>query len=101
MFDQAYQLPATDGSGNNRDNLREAVALFKQAGYEIKGGKLVEHGDRPAAGFEILIDQAGLFERIVGPFAKNLERLGIDGDASGRSTTRSTRSGWTTSTSTW
>ena len=40
VFDEVYKPPTTDGSGNNRDNLREAVALFKQAGYEIKGGKL-------------------------------------------------------------
>ena len=77
VFDQVYQSPTTDGSGNNRDNLREAVALFKQAGYEIKGGKLVNTATGQPLAFEIMIDQGGLFERIVGPFAKNLERLGV------------------------
>ncbi len=37
---------------------------------------------RPASRstFEILLDSGGLFERIVGPFAKTLERLGIKVD---------------------
>lgn len=77
VFEQVYQSPTTDGSGNNRDNLREAVALLKEAGYEVKGGKLVNTATGEPLTFEIMIDQGGLFERIVGPFAKNLERLGI------------------------
>lgn len=77
VFEEVYKAPATDGSGNNRDNLREAVALFKQAGYEVKGGKLVNTATGEPLAFDIMIDQGGLFERIVGPFAKGLERLGI------------------------
>ena len=77
VFDETYQPPVTDGSGNNRDNLRQAVALLKEAGYEIKGGKLVNAATGEPFGFEILLDSGGLFERIVGPFAKGLERLGI------------------------
>ena len=77
VFERAYQPPVTEGSGNNRDNLREAVALFKRAGYEIQGGKLVNTATGQPFEFEILLDSGGLFERIVGPFAKSLERLGI------------------------
>ena len=77
MFAATYHPPLTDGSGNNRDNLRQAVALLKEAGYEIKGGKLVNAATGEPFGFEILLDSGGLFERIVGPFAKGLERLGI------------------------
>jgi microcin C transport system substrate-binding protein len=77
VFGPPPEPPATDGSGNNRDNLRKAVELFKQAGYEIKGGKLVNAATGEPFTFEILLDQGGLFERIVGPFAKSLERLGI------------------------
>ncbi|MFO1048209.1 MAG: extracellular solute-binding protein [Geminicoccaceae bacterium] len=80
VFDQEFQPPVTDGSGNNRDNLRRAVELFKQAGYEIKGGKLVDGRTGQPFTFEILLDSGGLFERIVGPFAKSLERLGIKVD---------------------
>ena len=80
VFERDYQPPVTDGSGNNRDNLREAVALLKEAGYEIKGGKLVNTATGQPFEFEILLDSGGLFERIVGPFVKGLERLGITVD---------------------
>lgn len=77
VFEQEFKLPVTDGSGNNRDNLRAAVALLKNAGYEIRGGKLVNTATGEPLAFEIMIDSGGLFERIVGPFAKGLERLGV------------------------
>ena len=80
VFEKEFQPPVTDGSGNNRDNLRRAVELFKQAGYEIKGGALVDGRTGQPFTFEILLDSGGLFERIVGPFAKSLERLGIKVD---------------------
>jgi microcin C transport system substrate-binding protein len=77
VFERAYAPPVTDGSGNNRDNLREAVALFKEAGYEVRGGKLVNTATGEPLAFELMLDSGGLFERIVGPFAKGLERLGV------------------------
>ena len=42
----------------------------EEAGYEIKGGKLVNAATGQPFEFEILLDSGGLFERIVGPFAK-------------------------------
>jgi microcin C transport system substrate-binding protein len=77
VFGEPYQPPVTDGSGNNRDNLRKAVELLKQAGYEVRGGKLVDAETGEPFTFEILLVQGDLFGRIVGPFAKSLERLGI------------------------
>ena len=76
------------------------MALFKRGRLEVKGGKLVNAATGQPFDFEILLDSGRLFERIVGPFVKNLERLGIAVDASAPSTPRSTRTGWTTSTST-
>ncbi|MFO1071011.1 MAG: extracellular solute-binding protein [Geminicoccaceae bacterium] len=77
VFTEAYAPPVTDGSGNNRENLRKAVALFKAAGWEIKDGKLVETATGTPMAFELMLDQGGLFERISGPFVKSLERLGV------------------------
>lgn len=77
VFEPAWQPPATDGSGNNRENLRKAVALLKEAGWEVQGGKLVNLATGQPMAFEIMLDQGGLFERITGPFVKTLERLGI------------------------
>ena len=75
VFTKEYQPPVTDGSGNNREGAREALRLLGEAGWTVKGGKLVNAKGEPLT-FEILIDEP-TWERIVLPFAKNLERLGI------------------------
>lgn len=75
LFSEAYEPPKTDGSGRIRSNLAKAVKLLKAAGWRVKSGKLEKAG-RPFV-FEILLVQPG-FERITLPFAKNLERLGVE-----------------------
>jgi microcin C transport system substrate-binding protein len=77
VFTEAYEPPRTDGSGNIRANLRKAVELLKEAGWEIRDGVMthVETGE-PLA-FEILLVQPA-FERIALPFAKNLKRIGVE-----------------------
>lgn len=77
VFTQPYKAPATDGTGNNRDNLRQAVALLQQAGYEIKGKALVNKQTGKPLTFEILNAQPA-FERIMLPYVEALKRLGID-----------------------
>ncbi len=67
--------PKTDGSGNIRDNLRAALKLLGEAGWTVKGGKLVNAQGEPFE-FEFLLVQPE-FERIVLPFGQNLERAGI------------------------
>ncbi len=76
VFSKPFQVPKSDGSGNNRDNLRAAVGLLAAAGWTIKDRKLVGPEGQPLA-FEILLVQPD-FERVVQPFARNLERLGIE-----------------------
>lgn len=76
VFVKPYQPPKTDGSGNNRSNLLKAQALLKEAGWDIKGGKLIDKNNKPFS-FEILLVQPE-FERVVQPFRQNLTRLGID-----------------------
>jgi microcin C transport system substrate-binding protein len=81
VFTQAYQPPSTDGSGNLRSNLKQAVALLREAGFTIepKTKKLTNTATGQPMRFEILLVDPE-FERIVLPFKKNLERLGIDAD---------------------
>lgn len=75
VFTKEFKLPTTDGSGDNRENMRKATELLKEAGWTLKDGKLVDAQGKPFA-FEI-IDAEPVFERWIQPFLRNLERLGI------------------------
>ena len=77
VFTKPFQLPTTDGSGNNRANLRQASALLDQAGWVVKDGKRVNKETGQPFRFEILLDNP-LFERITLPFVQSLKRLGIE-----------------------
>jgi microcin C transport system substrate-binding protein len=76
VFEEAYIPPRTDGSGNVRQQMREAYALLQEAGWRIENDKLVnEQGEHLS--FEFLLVQAD-FERILLPFKRNLASLGIE-----------------------
>lgn len=75
VFTTEYQPPTTDGSGNNRANLRLALNLLKEAGWMVKSGQLTNDAGENLD-FEVLLVSPA-FERITAPFIKNLERLGI------------------------
>lgn len=76
VFTTDYTPPATDGSGNIRDNLRAAAELLKQSGWVIKDRRLVNAETGVPFQFEILL-QEPVWERITLPFVRNLEKLGI------------------------
>src|SRR5204863_252881 len=59
-----------------RDGLREALKLLKEAGWSFKNEKLVNDKTGQPLEFEILLSDPQM-ERIVLPFAKNLERMGV------------------------
>jgi microcin C transport system substrate-binding protein len=59
----------------NREIFMQAVTLLEDAGWRVKDGALLNEKGNIFA-FEILIRQKGL-ERVLLPFAKNLEKLGI------------------------
>lgn len=78
VFTKPYEAPKTDGSGNIRANLRTAMELLKQAGWQIKDKKLV-NAEGKAFSFEFLTQAASPeFERIILPFVKNLSLMGIE-----------------------
>ena len=77
VFDKPFELPVSDGSGRpNRRTLRRAKKLLEEAGWSVKNGKLVNEAGEPFE-FEFMIGSSAQ-ERVVAPFTKNLERLGID-----------------------
>jgi microcin C transport system substrate-binding protein len=76
VFTTEYNPPRTDGSGNIREQARKAIALLKEAGWEIKDGKMTDKGGHRFA-FEMILHDSG-FEAMVLPVKQNLERIGID-----------------------
>ncbi len=75
VFTEEYALPVTDGSGNNRQGARRALALLRQAGWAVRERRLVDAQGRPFE-FEILL-QGPTFERVALPYVQWLERIGI------------------------
>lgn len=75
-YKKIFQLPITDGTGNNRENLIKAQELLKQAGWKVKDFLLTnDKGERFT--IEFLITSVS-FQRVVLPYIKNLKKLGID-----------------------
>ncbi|MEO7160435.1 MAG: extracellular solute-binding protein [Polaromonas sp.] len=67
--------PSTTPPGSLRANLRQAQALLREAGWTYRDGAL-RNARGEAFTMEFLNDQPSLV-RIVGPFQKALEKLGI------------------------
>ena len=76
LFTEPFTLAQTDGSGNNREGLRQALGLLKEAGWTIKDRKLVNAGGVQMA-FTILLNDPTL-ERIALPYQQWMQRLGIE-----------------------
>ncbi|GHD45598.1 microcin C transport system substrate-binding protein [Marinobacter persicus] len=77
VFNEPYSPPSTGDSNTLRDNLRQALSLLREAGYGIKDGRMVHQATGEPLSFEVLLFQKS-FERVVLPFKRNLERLGIE-----------------------
>ena len=77
VLTEAFEPPVTDGSGRNREQQRHALALLKEAGWELKGGKLVDAKTGWQFKLEILSASANT-ERFASPYVQNLRKIGID-----------------------
>ncbi|WP_439542231.1 extracellular solute-binding protein [Hyphomicrobium sp.] len=76
VFGPAVSPPVTDGSGNIRPQLRQATKLLTDAGWtQTPAGWKNAKGETLTV--EILLDSPS-FERIIGPYLKNLKAIGID-----------------------
>jgi microcin C transport system substrate-binding protein len=75
VFTTPYKNPVNDTPEAVRANLREAVRLLKEAGYELKGGQMVDKAGTPLT-VEFLEFQ-NTFERVILPFVAQLKLIGI------------------------
>jgi len=77
IMDGSYTLPRSDGSGRNRKQLRAALRLLQEAGYDLQGGKLVNTRTGEPMQFEILAADPEQ-ERLLLTYTRGLKRAGID-----------------------
>ena len=76
-LDQAFEPPVTDGSGHDRRPLRAALALFQQAGWQLRDARLVH----AQTGVQLQLELMTAYpeaQRLALPYIENLKRSGID-----------------------
>ncbi len=77
LFTEEFKLPVFDTPQASRDNLREAVRLFDEAGWAIRDGRMVNKESGEQFRIEFL-GGSPTAEVITGGYISNLRRLGID-----------------------
>jgi microcin C transport system substrate-binding protein len=76
LFTTPYSNPVNGTPDAVRNNLREALRLFKEAGYEIRNQQLVDSKTGAPFAVEFLADDPN-FERVFLFYKPSLDRLGI------------------------
>ena len=76
LFTTPYSNPTGGNQQANRNNLREALSLLREAGYEIRDTKLFNTKTGEQMSVELLVEQPSL-ERIALFYKPALERLGV------------------------
>ncbi|MFK8035150.1 MAG: extracellular solute-binding protein, partial [Hyphomicrobiales bacterium] len=73
VLDGTYTPPVSDGSGGDRKSLRKAVQLFREAGYALKDGKMVDAKTGEQFSFEFM-SKAQTEERLALALQRNVGR---------------------------
>lgn len=79
VFTQAPALPEQRDYLQSRENLRQAVRLLQEAGYDFKDGKMTNLATGKPLEIEVLSNSANgsSFTRVMLPFIENLKKIGI------------------------
>ncbi|MDJ0929835.1 extracellular solute-binding protein [Breoghania sp.] len=72
-----WHPPRTDGTGTDRAPLARAVAMLREAGWEIKNGKMINKATGEPFAFETLTRSSDE-ERLALAYARTLKRVGIE-----------------------
>ena len=76
VLEGTWSPPVSDGSGRDRTTLKRALDLFSSAGFELRGGALVDRRSGAPFTFEILVTERDE-ERLALIFSQSLKRAGI------------------------
>ena len=78
VFEKEYKNPTNSGGTDDlRANLASAAKLFTEAGWRNKNGVLTDAKGQTMTVEFLLSTGETAFERVIQPFIKNLERLGV------------------------
>lgn len=77
VFTTEYVNPVGGDQNKVRNNLRKAIALFKEAGYEIRNNRMTNTKTGEPFGFEILLDGPTI-EVVALPYAQSLKKIGVE-----------------------
>ncbi len=76
ILDGTWRLPQSDGAGFNREQARIAVGLLREAGYELRNGRMIEAKTGTPFAFEALARSRGQ-ERLMLSYSESLKKVGI------------------------
>ncbi len=76
VFSEPFSLPVTEGDGNLRANMRAAIRLLDEAGWELKNQRMINRQSGVPLEFELL-SYRPLTEKSAAPFKTNLARIGV------------------------
>ncbi len=79
IINGSYRIPVSDGSGRDRENLRIALDLLRQAGWRQRDGRLVRNTTGEPFAF-VLNAATRAQERIALHFQRTLRQIGITMD---------------------
>lgn len=77
VFTTPYTNPVAGDPAKLRDNLRTAIGMLKEAGYELKGNRMVNVKTGQPLSFEILLNGPTI-EPVALAFSQNLKKIGVD-----------------------
>jgi microcin C transport system substrate-binding protein len=77
VFTEVYRPPDTSGYGPGRANMRRALALFEEAGWVLRDGRLVNARSGERFRIEFLVLSESLVRGLM-PYMDALRRIGIE-----------------------
>lgn len=75
VFNEPVIFPVTNGTGNNREQLKIAKKLLEEAGWKVKDN-ILQNAQGQKFQFEFLLYDPS-FERVINPYIHGLKKLGI------------------------
>ncbi len=77
LFTEPYSIPKVESPGDHRKNLRQAVQSLREAGYQLKGGKLLDPKGQPVT-IEYIYLGGSSFDRVALRLKQDLAQIGIE-----------------------